>query len=195
MNYGLIHRALWLLLVAYWIISAFGNKKTVQRYKPGQRLLAFVALVVVYWALFYYKNDSLTQPIHDWLMQRTIPDTDLIGPLSTALCAAGIAFAIWARHTLGRNWNANPGVKEGHELIVNGPYRFVRHPIYTGMLLALFGSLVVGDGRIRGLLFFAFIAIGLHFKSKIEEGLMMQTFPNSYPEYRRRTKAIIPFIL
>jgi len=187
MNYRQIHEGLWLILVAYWVITAFGNKKTVQRYKPGQRLLAFAAMVIVYWALF---SDS-----NNWLMQRILPDSELIGPLSTVLCAAGVAFAIWARHTLGRNWNANPAIKEGHELIVNGPYRFVRHPIYTGMLLALFGSMVVGDARVRGLLFFAFIAIGLHFKSRIEEGLMMQTFPDTYPEYRRRTKAIIPFIL
>jgi protein-S-isoprenylcysteine O-methyltransferase Ste14 len=158
----------------------------VQRDNPGRRLLVLLVTVLVYWLLFH--STGLVDA-------RDIPYSDWNGPLSSILCAAGIAIAIWARTILGRNWSANPTVKEDHELIVSGPYRYVRHPIYTGILLAQFGSMVVGDGRVRSTLFFAFIAIGLHFKSKVEENLMRQTFPDSYPEYRRRTKAIIPFIL
>jgi protein-S-isoprenylcysteine O-methyltransferase len=186
MNYDKINRCLWLLGIAYWLITWFGNKKTAQRYHPGRRLAVFAVMLVLYWFLFTTGG---------WLKQRLLPDNDLMGLLSSVLCAAGVALAIWARYILGRNWSANPSVKEGHELIVRGPYRFVRHPIYTGILLALFGSVLVGDGRIRSVLFFAFIAIGLHFKSQIEEDLMIQTFPDAYPAYRRRTKAIIPFIL
>jgi protein-S-isoprenylcysteine O-methyltransferase Ste14 len=186
MDYGKINRYLWLLGVAYWLFTWFGNKKTAQHYNPGRRLAALVATVFVYWIL--YHSNSLVDV-------RILPYSDLMGPLSSILCAAGIAIAIWARTILGRNWSANPTIKEGHELITRGPYRFVRHPIYTGILLAMVGSPVVADGRLRSVLFFAFVAIGLHFKSKVEEGLMMQTFPNSYPEYCRRTKAIIPFIL
>jgi protein-S-isoprenylcysteine O-methyltransferase Ste14 len=186
MSYGRINEILWLIGIAYWIITWSGNKKTAQRYNPGNRLMALVATVFVWWIL--YHSDG-------WLDERIFPDNEFTGPLSSIICAAGIAFAIWARRTLGRNWSAIPSVKEGHELVIRGPYHLVRHPIYTGILLAMLGSPVLHEGRVRSLLFFAFIAIGLHFKSRVEEGLMMQTFPDSYPEYRRRTKAIIPYIL
>ncbi len=186
MSYGRINEILWLIGIGYWIISWSGNKKTARRYNPGSRLLVLVATVCIWWIL--YNTDG-------WLQTRFLPNYNFIGPLSSILCAAGVGFAIWARYTLGRNWSANPSVKEGHELVVRGPYRLVRHPIYTGILLAMLGSPVVHDGRVRSLIFFACIAIGLHFKSRIEEGLMMQTFPDTYPEYRRRTKAIIPYIL
>lgn len=187
MHFGRIHAILWAIGIGYWIIKAAGNKKTVRRVPVGPRLIA-LGLIALSWCL-------LLNPTHGWTTRTILPGNDAVEWVAVALCATGVAFAIWARHTLGRNWSGVPTVKEDHELIVSGPYRFVRHPIYTGLLLAVFASAFVATGRLGGLLFFLILAVLLHFKAQIEEKFMLQTFPQSYPEYRRRTKAIIPFIL
>lgn len=185
MNYNRIHFVLWVIIIAYWLINWGGNKKSIQRYDPGRRAAIF--LLVIFLAIVLHR-------VRGPLQNQIVPDNDAVQIAGVACCAAGIALAIWARWILGANWSANPTIKEGHELITRGPYRFVRHPIYTGLLLALFGSQVLAAGRVCDLIIYAVIVIGLHFKSKVEEGFMLQTFPQAYPEYRRRTKAIIPFV-
>lgn len=112
--------------------------------------------------------------------------------LGVILCVLGLAFAIWARRDLGRNWSGTPSMKEDHELVTSGPYRFVRHPIYTGMILALFGS-VLASGIIWLVIFIIF-CINFLYQLPVEEKYMMQLFPNEYPEYKKRTKALIPFV-
>jgi len=109
-------------------------------------------------------------------------------------CATGVGFAIWARRTLGRNWSGGPQIKDGHELVTAGPYRLVRHPIYTGILLAILGTLI-GSARVRELVILAVAVPGVCIKFSIEEKLMLRQFPQAYPEYKRRTKALIPFVL
>ncbi|HTB62541.1 MAG TPA: isoprenylcysteine carboxylmethyltransferase family protein [Opitutales bacterium] len=185
MIYENIDRILWLGIIAYWIITWQGNKKTVQSANPRGRLIGFLFFIVFAYALYHADG---------WLKTRLLPDNDTMHLLGTVCTASGIAFAIWARVTLGRNWSANPTIKEGHELITQGPYRFVRHPIYTGLLLAMFGTFFLQNGLLRDLLFCLFIVFGLRTKSLIEEKFMFQTFPQSYPDYCRRTKAIIPYI-
>ncbi len=186
MNYGEIHFVLWMIFIAYWLVNWAGNKKTIQRADPSRRLAGFFVFIMLWVVLVRARG---------WPQIQIVPRNDAVQIAGVGCCAAGVALAIWARRILGTNWSANPAIKEGHELITSGPYRFVRHPIYTGILLALLGSLVLAGGRLGYLAFYALIVIGLHFKSKIEEGFMMKTFPQAYPEYRRRTKAIIPFML
>jgi protein-S-isoprenylcysteine O-methyltransferase Ste14 len=122
-------------------------------------------------------------------------------PHSLALDAAGLAvtvlgavIAIWSRVTLGRNWSSVPQVKEQHELVMKGPYRIVRHPIYTGLILAVAGTGLALD---KGIWLFAVMLIFASYwlKIRVEERLMMATFPGDYPDYRRRVKALIPGIL
>ena len=124
-----------------------------------------------------------------------------LSPHSLALEGAGLAvtllgavFAIWARVTLGRNWSSVPQVKEQHEPVVKGPYRIVRHPIYTGLILAVAGTALAQN---RGIWLFMVVLILASYwlKIRVEERLMMETFPEEYPEYRRRVKALIPGIL
>jgi protein-S-isoprenylcysteine O-methyltransferase Ste14 len=186
MIYRDIHIVCWIIFFAYWLLNWEGNKKTIQRTDPRRRLAGFIVFIVLWVVL---------QRARGWPQDQIIPDNDAVQIAGAVCCAAGVALAIWARWILGTNWSANPTIKEGHELITVGPYRFVRHPIYTGILLALFGSLVLSGGRTGDLVLYALMVIGLHFKSKVEEGFMLQTFPEAYPAYRRRTKAIIPFVL
>ena len=104
----------------------------------------------------------------------------------------GLAFAVWARVHIGRNWSSEPSIQEGHELVTSGPYRFVRHPIYTGISCALLGTALVG-GPVWLIIF---IPVLIMFISRIhlEEKFMEETFPNEYPEYKKHTKALIPLI-
>ena len=113
----------------------------------------------------------------------------LLGPI---LVAAGLGFAVWSPRHLRRNWSVNVVVKEDHELIRTGPYRHVRHPIYTGILLAFLGT-ALSIGEWRGLLAVPLVAISFVLKSRMEERRMRETFPE-YVEYQRETAALVPFV-
>jgi protein-S-isoprenylcysteine O-methyltransferase Ste14 len=135
---------------------------------------------------------------HEVKMQNDhILRTDPNGTLLVAaaiLCLVGVAFCFWARAVLGRNWSGTVTLKENHELIVRGPYRLVRHPIYTG-LLAMALATAIQRGDIGGILGFLLIAVSFWIKSTHEEEVMLKQFPDQYPAYRERVKRIIPFIL
>jgi protein-S-isoprenylcysteine O-methyltransferase Ste14 len=179
-----VFATLWLILVAYWIYGYSGNKRSVYVWKPGWRVFAtvvFIAAVV---------GCSELQV----MSRRIFRPTESVIWVGIAVCAAGIAFAIWARRTLGRNWSGAVTIKEGHELITRGPYRIVRHPIYTGLLVGVMGTLI-GTGRVREVMILCAAVPAVWMKLSVEEKLMLRHFPEAYPEYKRRTKAIIPFVL
>ncbi|MGB8964770.1 MAG: isoprenylcysteine carboxylmethyltransferase family protein [Candidatus Cybelea sp.] len=110
--------------------------------------------------------------------------------VGVALCALGIGVAIWARTVLGRNWGMPMSLREGHELVTTGPYAFVRHPIYTGILLAVAGTTLVEWFPWMVLL------VGFYFvyAAKVEERSMTRQFPGEYPDYKNRTKMLIPLL-
>ena len=176
---------LWLILAAYWVYGAWGNKRTAYRLNPVWRILGIAAFVVLVIGF-----NELPPFFHQRIYRFSVA-TEWTG---MALCAAGVAFAIWARRTLGGNWSGNPTIKEGHELVTTGPYRLVRHPIYTGFLLLIVGTLL-GSGRVSDLLILAFACAAGWVKIRIEESLMIRQFPDAYSAYRKRTKALIPFVL
>jgi len=113
--------------------------------------------------------------------------------LAYVLMVAGLVTLIWARITLGTNWSSTVTFREGHELIERGPYRFVRHPIYTGVLLMIAGTATVLD-NISSLLALAVCFLGHWWKLRQEEALLTKHFPDTYRDYMSRTKALIPFI-
>ena len=110
--------------------------------------------------------------------------------MGTAVVAAGFGLAIWARLHLGRNWSSHVVVKEGHALIRTGPYRLIRHPIYTGLLLAIAGT-ALAIGEWRGVFGFVFALLGILVRVRAEETRMSATFPE-YERYRRETYALLP---
>jgi protein-S-isoprenylcysteine O-methyltransferase Ste14 len=116
----------------------------------------------------------------------------LAGWIGAACAVLGIGFAVWARAHLGRDWSSHPDVKEGHELVTSGPYAYVRHPIYTGVILAAIGS-AIGTNYFWMLIVLAVVVMFL-LRIPKEEGYMMELFPEQYPAYRARTKRLIPFI-
>jgi protein-S-isoprenylcysteine O-methyltransferase Ste14 len=120
------------------------------------------------------------------------PPSMAVAILGDVLCAAGIALAIWARLTLGRNWGMPMSHKEGAELITRGPYTLIRHPIYSGVLLALFGTALVGG--VAWLLFFVLIGAFFIHSARQEEQRMVMQFPEAYGDYKARTKMLVPWI-
>jgi protein-S-isoprenylcysteine O-methyltransferase Ste14 len=178
--------ALWLVWAAYWVVGALRVKRTRWREPLATRALHDVPLLLGAYLLL--------APGHlpDLLTQRLLPASVALAALATVLTAAGLGFAIWARWHLGSNWSGTVTLKEGHSLVRSGPYRRIRHPIYSGLLLAIAGSaLTAGDWR--GLLAFLLILLAVLLRVRVEDRQMAATFPD-YDDYRRESVALIPFL-
>lgn len=187
---GRLIESAWFVLVVYWAIQARAVKSTA-RNEP------FVARFFKYW-LPLMVAVMLLQPIHGYddslARLRFVPDTAWLPLIGMAMTWAGVAWAIWARVALGRNWSAVVQVKEDHELIQRGPYAITRHPIYTGLLLAILGT-ALALGEWRGLLAFAVVAVSFWFKLRLEERWMREQFGTAYIAYMGRVKALIPGVI
>jgi protein-S-isoprenylcysteine O-methyltransferase Ste14 len=117
----------------------------------------------------------------------------VIDVIADGLAITGLAVLLWARVTLGSNWSGSVVFKENHELVTRGPYAFVRHPIYTGLLTMVLGD-VIFSGVVGGIVWFVILFMLLWLKSRAEESLMTRHFPAEYPAYRGRVKALVPFV-
>jgi protein-S-isoprenylcysteine O-methyltransferase Ste14 len=178
------------VLWAVWLIGAFGAKRTISSRAWWQRAdVRFTIAVILLVLLSRSIGRSLLRDIGSF----GIAANPLAAGIGLALCAAGIAFAIWARIVIGSNWGMPMTLKEGHELVTTGPYRYVRHPIYAGLLLAMLGSALVIN--LWWLAIFFLAALNFVYAAKKEEKLMSREFPNTYPAYIKRTKMLIPFLL
>lgn len=181
--------ALWLAWIAYWGVSA-ANVKRAQRYEsPASRAAHLIPLLIAAVLL-----GIRTEPNGGWLFERCLPRTREAFWIGALLTALGLAFASWARVHLGRNWSAMVSVKQDHELVRSGPYARVRHPIYSGLLLAILGTAIV-RGEWRGLVALLMVAAALWRKLRLEERWMAETFAEDYQRYRAHTAALIPFLL
>ena len=177
--------ALWVLFGVYWLVSAFKRKKTKQRESWSQRFRYSLPLLVALYLL------SRPEAHYGWLGARFVPASDAVGWAGVLLTAAGVAIAFWARWHLGANWSGVVTLKEGHELIRTGPYRTIRHPIYTGILLALLGT-AVAVGEVRGLLALAIAWLSFYIKARREESFLTQEFGPGFAEHRRHTGMFLP---
>jgi protein-S-isoprenylcysteine O-methyltransferase Ste14 len=177
--------ALWILFGLYWIVSAFKLKKTKKRESWSQRFRYVLPLVVAFYLL------SQPGAHYGWLGARVVPASDAAAWIGVVLTAAGVAIAFWARWHLGANWSGVVTLKEGHELIRTGPYRTIRHPIYTGILLALLGP-AVAVGEVRGLLALAIAWLSFYIKARREESFLTQEFGPGFAEHTKHTGMFLP---
>jgi protein-S-isoprenylcysteine O-methyltransferase Ste14 len=183
-----IIRGCWLVFVAVWMLSAVSTKRTVYRESGAQRLRYWILLVIACFLQFYGRR--LPYPLN----MRILPQVASTAWAAAAVCAIGLAFAVWARVTLGRNWSGVVTLKEGHELVERGPYRFVRHPIYTGILTMFFAT-ALSQGHLSGVVGALLMFASFWIKLGDEEKLMLQQFSERYRAYQQRVKRIIPFVL
>jgi protein-S-isoprenylcysteine O-methyltransferase Ste14 len=178
----------WLVFVAVWLLAAVSTKRTVYRESRAQRLRYWVLLVIAYVLLVHGRQ--LPYPLD----LRIIPHAAPIAWAGAILCVAGLAFALWARAVLGRNWSGVVTLKEEHELVERGPYRLVRHPIYTG-ILTMFLATALMQGHVAALAGVLLMFASFWIKLGREEKLMLQEFPERYAAYQHRAKRVIPFVL
>jgi protein-S-isoprenylcysteine O-methyltransferase Ste14 len=178
---------LWLVFFALWMLAALRTKPTLERVSWRRALYYGIPAVLGYYLMF---SRNLNIP---WLQHWFVPRTPAVAIIAIVITLAGLLFAVWARAYLGRNWSSAPMIKEHHQLIRGGPYRFVRHPIYTGILLAMAGT-SLANGKVRGALGVLLVWIAWTIKSRMEEEFMVRNFGAEYEEYRRSTGALFPRI-
>jgi protein-S-isoprenylcysteine O-methyltransferase Ste14 len=169
---------IWIVFWGYWLISAFSAKQGSSAGARGRP----IGVVVI---------------IAGWALERSVGrGPGVSSGLEVAgliVLVAGLGLAVWARVHLGRNWGMPMTLKAEPELVTSGPYRLVRHPIYSGILLGLLGTaLAIGP-----LWFIVPGAVGAYFVycARVEERIMASEFPDAYPPYRARTTMVIPFLL
>ena len=177
--------AAWLVFVLYWIFASLSVNRIRKRESAGSRFARWAAIIATL-VLLNTNSGSV-----GFLGRRFIPWSPLLPRAGAALTWAGIAFAIWARYHIGRYWSGSVALKVGHELIRTGPYAHIRHPIYTGILLALAGT-ALAIGRYTALLAFALLLADLIWKSKKEEALLSQEFGPAFEEHRSHTGFFLP---
>ena len=170
----------------YWMLAAMRNKMTRRREPLASRLAHMLPLALGAALLAW------PQPRWSVLAWRLWPPSPAAYWMGVALIVAGLAFAIWARVHLGGNWSGTVTVKQEHELIRSGPYGYVRHPIYTGLITALIGT-TVASGTVHAAIGLAIIVVAFVRKSRTEEDFMRETFPGEYPRYSAEVPALIPF--
>jgi len=173
----------------YWWVASANVKTSVRRESVASRLshvvpIGFAIALLLGWPALQHAGVAARSTLRaDWVFW-----------VAALLTAGGLLFAVCARVHLGRNWSATVTIKDRHELIADGPSRFVRHPIYTGLLVAILGT-ALARGDWRGMLALAIAALALWRKLTIEERWLGQQFGDAYAAYRGRVAALVPFIL
>jgi protein-S-isoprenylcysteine O-methyltransferase Ste14 len=176
----------WLLFSGFWLIAAFGSKRAARTEGAPQRLVHILFMAAGFVLLF----DSAPAQLN-WLNHSFVPERRWLGWLGAWLTLAGVLFAIWARIKIGKEWSGEVQIKEGHQLIRSGPYAYIRHPIYTGLLIAVSGT-ALAVAEYRALLGVSVICIGFARKAKKEESFLAAQFGPAFDEHRHRTGFFLP---
>jgi protein-S-isoprenylcysteine O-methyltransferase Ste14 len=177
----------WIVFLIFWILSARRAKKTLStKSKLLGIIIRFIFIITI---ILLFKIPGFRETVRHY-------QTFLINPIAMGFGVvtdvAGLSFAIWARVHLGKNWGAPMAIKENPELITGGPYRYIRHPIYTGMIFGAFGSALVFG--LPWLIVCVFACMYFTYAAYKEEKLMTAQFPVDYPLYKSKTKMLIPFV-
>lgn len=177
--------ACWVVFLAFWAVTAFTTKRTVQTQGPAAQLVHSIPVFAGCWLLL--KGSSYGHPLGD----RVLPHNALVVGVGLAVTLLGLSLALWARATLGRNWSGRVTFKEDHELIRHGPYRYVRHPIYSAILMMLLGS-AIAIGTLAAFVGLPLVVLGIWLKLSQEEALLTEHFQAEYVSYKSKVSALIP---
>jgi protein-S-isoprenylcysteine O-methyltransferase Ste14 len=180
-----IVNGLWLAWLAYWMIAATRAKRTRYRDSPAFQVPQILLMLLGFYLL------STERLFFGPLGERFVPTEAAFLAVGIALTFAGLALAVWARFHLGRNWSGGVRISLDHELIRSGPYARIRHPIYTGMLAAAFGTSIV-VGCWHALLGAGLATLGFWLKARREEALLAREFEAKFEERRRHTGFFFP---
>jgi protein-S-isoprenylcysteine O-methyltransferase Ste14 len=174
----------WAVFWVYWLLAAANNKERARGGSPIRRIRP-VSAVIIGAAFVLIRNtkgsDSLV--IHSHVLQA----------VGTIVFLSGLGLAVWARLHLGRNWGMPMTERAEPELVTSGPYRLVRHPIYTGILVGVLGTALAIN--LFYLIPLAVLTAYFVVSATVEERMLTATFPDTYPSYKAHTKKLIPFLL
>ncbi len=179
----------WLILFLYWLVSAFFTKKSATKQTVGGTILWRIVLLIVV-ILFFKFDRTVATAFFSFLLFRSFWSHPIVGAI---LAVTGLIIALSARIFLGRNWSSYVTYKKEHELVTAGPYRLIRHPIYSGILLMLIGTFVYYSNLII-LVILALAAIMIAWRMGREEKIMADLFGEKYTDYMKKSKRLIPWI-
>jgi protein-S-isoprenylcysteine O-methyltransferase Ste14 len=182
---GAVVQSAWFVFGACWLLAALRLNRMKRREPAGDTFVRILLGGTAFWLLYY------SAPQYPILNSRFVPYAPWIQALGAALTCLGIAFAIWARYHIGRYWSSSVSLRAGHQLVRTGPYSRIRHPIYSGILLALLGTALV-IGRYRALLAFIIMLVGFAWKASREEALLAGEFGPAFEEHKRLTGFFLP---
>jgi len=189
MNFDQLYRYLvllpWLAFVVYWLVASLKIRNTEKTESSSSRYPIMFLIALGYYCLF-----GGNTPIA-LLHKRFVPLTESAVILGGVLTWLGIGLTIWSRYHLAENWSAWVTIKVGHELIRTGPYAHLRHPIYTGLLLASVGT-AIAFGELRGLLGVCLMLAAFTIKAKKEENMLITQFGPTFEDHRRHTGFLLP---
>lgn len=183
--------AVWIAFFIYWqvIWAKTADTKTTQRIEPiASRILRTLAFLV---AIVILSTTRIPLP---WFYRLLWPVGFWPFWIGAAVTVGGLLFAVWARIHLGRNWSSSVTIKQGHELIITGPYALVRHPIYTGILTGFIGT-AIALSQVRGAIAFVLVFLAFWTKLRMEEAWMRSQFGEAYNRYAHQTAALVPYLL
>ena len=170
----------WIVLAVYWAVSALSQKPAKKEEHFVERLRHLVPVMIAFLLL------SQPDAGYGRLGLRFVPESGTLNLCGLVLAGAGVALAVWARWHLGRNWSAVVSIREDHDLIRTGPYRAVRHPIYTGLLLAITGTVLI-VGEFRALIAFAIALASLYLKARKEDAWLADEFGETFEGHAKQT--------
>jgi protein-S-isoprenylcysteine O-methyltransferase Ste14 len=171
----------WVGFWIYWLAASVGVKTGRTRWGQFAGIRVGIILIILLLArLRVFKGHTVT---HDSVLEG----------IGLGLFLLGLAVAVWARIYLGGNWGMPMTRKDNPELVTTGPYHLIRHPIYSGILLAMIGTAIA----VSVYWLIAAVVIGGYFiySATVEERYMAERFPDTYPGYKRSTKMLVPFLL
>jgi len=180
-----ILKSLWALFGVYWLISALRTKKIAVNEAPTSRIPRLMLLGLMFTLLL---TDRLRFGPLAW---RFLPDHAWIQWAGIVLTGVGLALSVWARHHLGEYWSDKVALKVGHQLIRSGPYAFLRHPIYSGVLLGVAGS-ALAIGEWRGVVVLIVMSVNYWVKAAREEKILHGKFGDSFTDYKRQAGFLLP---
>jgi protein-S-isoprenylcysteine O-methyltransferase Ste14 len=177
----------WAVILLVWTVTSLTAKHTAKRQNILKDIPYALLMGLSVWLLI---EGVAGKGI---LIANILPHSTLITFLGVAITFAGMVLTVWARFTLGGNWSASVVVKKKHELVIKGPYAFIRHPIYAGMLTMFIGT-AIAAGHLASFLAVPILFLSCWIKLRQEESLMVQEFGAKYTDYQKKVKALIPHI-
>jgi protein-S-isoprenylcysteine O-methyltransferase Ste14 len=178
----------WIIFWLYWIVSAFGNKKeTHTNLKQFIRIRIIIIPITVALVIIFKSLPSALKNHY-----QNVIDNHVVMSAGFLIFLLGFTVAVWARRHLGKNWGMPMAQKRSPELITTGPYAYIRHPIYTGILLMALASFLIVN--MYWLIVLIVAAVFFIYSAVAEEKLMTKQFPKIYPSYKAKTKMLIPFV-